>query len=300
MLLSKVVQGLEGQLISDHTFSCIAFATQMDQKDFLTFLEREKFLPALDNPNISCVLITPELKDSVPAHIKGVFCCDRPKAALFEIHNALTINKEYVGASFKTRIGEGCNISTLSYIDAHNVEIGNNVTIEPFVVIKGRVKIGNNVTIRSGSVIGAKGFSFSKDQNDNNMPVIDCAKIVIEDNVEIFEQVAVTTGLFPWEETLIGENTKIDGQGFIAHGTHIGKNCLLAGGCKCCGNVKLGDGVWVGPGAVVSNRVEVGAGARVSIGAIATKNVPAGEVVTGNFAINHQKFMQNLKKYVEE
>lgn len=300
MILSEVVRGMDGRLIHDAEFSCIAFATETEQDNFLTFLEKEKFLSALDNPHISCVLTTPELKDKIPAHIRGVFCCERPKAALFEIHNALAENESYVGPSVGTRIGEGCDISPLSYIDPHNVRIGNNVTIEPFVVIKGRVIIGDNVTIRSGSVIGAKGFSFSKDKDDQNVPVIDTAKIVIENNVEIFEQVAVTTGLFPWEMTLIGENTKIDGQCFIAHGTHIGKNCLLAGGCKCCGNVKVGDGVWIGPGAVVSNRVEVGDNARVSIGSIATKNVPAGQVVTGNFAIDHQRFMQNLKDSVKE
>lgn len=299
MLLSEATKGLNGQLISDSDFSCIAFATEAEQTNFLTFLEKEKFLPALDNPNISCVLITPELKDQVPAHIRGVFCCDRPKAALFEIHNALVTNEEYTGNSFETRIGKNCNISPLAAIDAHNVEIGDNVTIEPFVTIKGWVKIGNNVIIRSGSVIGAKGFSFSKDKDGNNMPVTDCAKIVIEDNVEIFEQVGITTGIFPWEVTLIGAGSKIDGQGFVAHGSHIGKDCMLAGGCKCCGNVKLGDGVWIGPGAVVSNRVEVGDGARVSLGAVVTRNVPAGQTVSGNFAIEHTRFMQNLKESVK-
>ena len=188
MLLSEVVLGLDGELISDHSFSCIAFATETEQVNFLTFLEKEKFLSALDNPNISCVLITPELKDQVPTHIKGVFCCARPKAALYAIHNALAENEDYVGPSFETQVGENCNISSLSCIAPYNVQIGDNVTIEPFVVIKGRVKIGNNVVIRCGSVIGAEGFSFSKDINDNNVSVKDTARIVIEDNVEIFEQ----------------------------------------------------------------------------------------------------------------
>ena len=299
MFLSEATKGLKGQLISEGEFSCLAFATEAEQTNFLTFLEKEKFLSALDNPNISCVLTTPELKDKIPSHIRGIFCCDKPKTALFDIHNALAADEAYVGASFETKVGENCNISPLAYIDPKNVEIGDNVTIEPFVVIKGWVKIGNNVIIRSGSVIGAKGFSFSKDQNDNNVPVTDCARIVVEDNVEIFEQCGITTGIFPWEVTLIGAGTKIDGQGFVAHGSHIGKDCMLAGGCKCCGNVKLGDGVWVGPGAVVSNRVEVGDGARVSLGAVVTKNVPAGQTVSGNFAIDHARFMQNLKDSVK-
>ncbi|MFR6094015.1 MAG: hypothetical protein ACLUIW_00615 [Dysosmobacter welbionis] len=36
------------------------------------------------------------------------------------------------------------------------------MTIEPFVVIKGRVIIGNDVTIRSGAVIGCKGSLFQR------------------------------------------------------------------------------------------------------------------------------------------
>jgi len=300
MLLSEVTKGLNGQLICDSDFSCLAFATEAEQTDFLTFLEKEKFLSALDNPNISCVLTTPELKDKIPSHIRGVFCCSRPKAALFEIHNALAANEDYAGKPFETRIGKNCNISPLAAIDAHNVVIGDNVTIEPFVTIKGWVKIGNNVTIRSGAVVGAKGFSFSNDQNNDPLSIIDCARIVIEDNVELFEQVVISTGLFPWEVSRIGENSKLDVQAFVAHGSHVGKNCMLVAGCRCCGNVKIGDGCWIGPGAVVSNRVEVGAGARVSLGAVVTRNVPAGQTVSGNFAIEHTKFMQNLKNSVKE
>ncbi|CAN4038545.1 RNA polymerase subunit sigma-70, partial [Dysosmobacter welbionis] len=122
-----------------------------------------KFLPALDNSKISCVLTTSALAEKIPPHIKGVFLCDRPKAALFEIHNRLARHPDYVGASAATVVGEGCSISPLAAIDCENVVIGDRVTIEPFVVIKGRVIIGNDVTIRSGAVIGCKGFSFSKD-----------------------------------------------------------------------------------------------------------------------------------------
>ena len=62
----------------------------------------------------------------------------------------------------------------------------------------------------------------------------------------------------------------------------------------------LGDNVWIGVGAIVSNRVSVGSGARVSIGAVATKNVPDGVTVSGNFAIEHHRFLENLKKSIQE
>lgn len=300
MRLSEITTQFPGELVSDAEFSCIAFASEQKQNRFLTFLEKEKFLPTLENPNISCVLIVPELADRVPEHIQGVFVCERPKATLFEINNTLAQNPTYIGESRPTEIGADCHISSFSAIDKENVVIGNRVTIEPFVVIKGRVTIGDDVTIRSGAVIGCKGFSFSKDCEGSNISVIDTAEILIEDQVELFEQVAISTGIFPWEKTVIGRNTKIDAQCHVGHGAHIGRNCLLAEGSRCCGNSWIGDNVWIGVSAVVSNRVAVGNGSRVSIGAIVTKDVPAGETVTGNFAIPHERFLENLKKSIQE
>lgn len=300
MRLSDVVKGLSGTLLTDGEFQSIAFATEREQQGFLTFLEKEKFLGALENPNISCVLTTEELAPRIPAHIQGVFVCSRPKAALFGVHDHLTNSEEYTGPSVPTVMGKDCEISPLAAIDRQNVVIGDRVRIEPFAVIKGRVTIGNDVTIRSGAMIGCKGFSFSKDEEGRNVSVTDTARIVIEDHVEIFEQVAISTGIFPWEKTIIGENTKIDAQCHVGHGAHIGCNCLLAEGSRCCGNSRIGDHVWIGIGAIVSNRVCVGSGARVSIGAVATKDVPAGVTVSGNFAIDHQKFLRNLKESIKE
>lgn len=295
MKLSEAISGIPGQLISDGEFRNLAFATEREQISFLTFLEREKFLPSLENPNISCVLTVAELAERIPTHIQGVFICEHPKTVLFEIHNRLSSHEEYVGPSFPTKIGKDCHISPWAAVDEENVIIGDRVTIGPFAVIKGRVTIGNDVIVHAGAVVGCKGFSFSKDGAGSNISVADTAQIVLEDHVELFEHVAISTGIFPWEKTVIGENSKIDTRCFIAHGSHIGRNCLIAAGGLCCGNCKIGNNVWIGAGAVISNRVAVGSGARVSIGAVATKDVPTGETYTGNFAIPHQKFLQNLK-----
>lgn len=295
MKLSSVSAFLDGSLLREGDFYKLAFATEQEQTGFLTFLEREKFLPALcENTGVSCVLCTPELADQIPERL-GVFVCRRPKAALFQLHNGLAQEEQYTGAHFPTRCGRDCTISPLAVIPERDVIIGDRVTIEPFVVLKGRVAIGDDVTIRSGSVIGCKGFSFSKDEQGRNVSVVDTAEIVLRSHAEIFENVCISTGIFPWEQTVIGENTKVDAQCHIGHGAHIGTNCLLAEGSRCCGNSRVGDHTWIGVGAVVSNRVRVGANSRVSIGAVATKDVPAGQTVTGNFAIDHTRFMQNLK-----
>ena len=300
MKLSTVAAYLDGTLLREGDFYRLAFATEQEQTGFVTFLEREKFLPILcENTGVSCVLCTPELADKIPEHL-GVFICRQPKAALFQLHNELAQDERYTGQHFPTRCGSGCTISPLAVIPERDVVIGDRVTIEPFVVLKGRVTIEDDVIIRSGSVIGCKGFSFSKDEKGRNVAVVDTAEVLLHSHVEIFEYVCISTGIFPWELTVVGENTKVDAQCHIGHGAHIGTNCLLAEGSRCCGNSRVGDHTWIGVGAVVSNRVRVGANSRVSIGAVATKDVPTGQTVTGNFAIDHARFMKNLKASIEE
>ena len=41
--------------------------------------------------------------------------------------------------------------------------------------------------------------------------------------------------------------------------------------------------------------IDIGKGARVNIGSVATRDVEPGKAVTGNFAIDHDRFISNLK-----
>lgn len=295
MRLSDVTKGLSGTLVADGEFDCISYATEYRTKNFLTFLEKEKFLNALVNPNISCVLTKAALADKIPPHIKGVFICESPKAALFQIHNALAEDEAYVGKSFPTEIGKDCEISPLAVIDPVNVKIGDRVVVEPFVIIRGRVTIGDDTIIRAGTIIGMKGFNFSKDAEGNNCSVRDTAKIEIGKNVELFEYASVGAGIFPWEKTVIGDGTKMDSFTNVGHGAHVGENCIITGRGICAANTQVGDNVWIGLGAIVSPRVKVGDNARVSLGSIVVSDVPDGQTVTGNFAVPHDTFMANYR-----
>ena len=71
MRLSDAVRNVPGRLVSDGEFRCLAFATEKEQTSFLTFLEREKFLPSLENPGISCVLTSPVLADQFKAFLSA-------------------------------------------------------------------------------------------------------------------------------------------------------------------------------------------------------------------------------------
>ena len=95
--------------------------------------------------------------------------------------------------------------------------------------------------------------------------------------------------------TQLGEETKLDNLVHVAHNVTIGRRCFLAACAMIAGSVIVGDDVWIGPGASISSGITIGDGANVTIGAVVTRNVPAGAHVSGNFAIDHDKFIAFLR-----
>ena len=55
-----------------------------------------------------------------------------------------------------------------------------------------------------------------------------------------------------------------------------------------------------GLSATIRNGITIGNGARINLGSVVTKDVTLGESVTGNFAINHSKFLLNLKNQIKQ
>jgi UDP-3-O-[3-hydroxymyristoyl] glucosamine N-acyltransferase len=66
------------------------------------------------------------------------------------------------------------------------------------------------------------------------------------------------------------------------------------------GSATIGDDVWIVPNASVSSGIIIGDNAFITIGSVVVKNVPSSSKVSGNFAIPHNKFIENLKRIVSE
>ena len=106
----------------------------------------------------------------------------------------------------------------------------------------------------------------------------------------------VDKAIYPWDDTIIGENSKTDNNVHIAHADKIGKRVFIAASTCIAGRVEIGNDVWIGPGVTVTNGISIGDKAHISIGSVVTKSVKGGEKVTGNFAIEHAKFINYLRK----
>jgi UDP-3-O-[3-hydroxymyristoyl] glucosamine N-acyltransferase len=168
-----------------------------------------------------------------------------------------------------------------------NAEIENGTIIGHNTVIYKGVKIGKNVKVGANCSIGADGFGFEKDESGNYSRMPHMGNVIIEDDVEIANNVAIDRAVIG--STLICKNVKIDNLVHIAHGVEIGENTVIIANAMIAGSTKIGKNVWVAPSSSIMNKVKIGNNVIIGIGAVVLKDVPDGDVVVGNPARSIKK-----------
>lgn len=290
--LAKYVDTNIARVIQDCEVDVAELCAAVKGPNAITYLEKEQFLPYLSQSGIAAVICTEDLADKIPSHIRGVLISDAPKFAFYQVHNHLA--EQIHTRQIPTIISKTAVISPRAVIAPYNVEIDDGVIVEAGAIIGEYVSIGSGSHICAGTIIGTDSFNPSR-YLDRAVTLTDCGTVKIGRNVKICSHSVVIRGVLLGEITEIGDNTKIDTFVHVAHGVHIGRRTFIASGAILGGNCHIGQDVWIGINATLRNRICIGDKARVSMGAAVTKNVPAGATVSGNFAIDHQQFMQNLK-----
>lgn len=293
--LSSFLDVIEGKLISDGEFLTLEYCTSSCEDDFISFLENPKFINQL-NPHIGCIITKEELVPLLPESITGVITAKEPKIEFVKLHNFLADSYDYCRPSFSTVIGRECNISSLAYVAEKNVRIGDNVTIAPFTVVNENVEIGNNCIIHENCVLGGKSFNFAKSRRGYMLGMKDLGRVIIQDNVEICPLCHIAGCPLPTDITKIEDNVKFDAMVHVGHGTIIGRRTEIPAGAQIAGNCIIGEDAWIGVNSTISNRIKIGNGGRVSLGSVVTRDIEEGQTVTGNFAIDHTQFINELRE----
>ncbi len=298
MLLSEILEQIpyteNYKIINEKPFSYLALSASSISDPNCTFLDSEKYIDNISE-SVTMVLTVDGLAPKLMNGHYGLCVVEQPRELFFTLHNFLSNKEGYRRESYKTLVGKGCNISSLSYISDANVTIGNNVTIEEFVSIKENVVIGDNSIIRAGTIVGGEGFEFKR-FDGGILPVKHLGGVIIGESVELQQNNCVDKAIYPWDDTVVGDNCKTDNMVYIAHAVKMKRNVLIAAHTCVAGRVVMEEDVWIGPGVTLINGMHIGKSARVNIGSVATKSVADYESVTGNFAIPHQQFIENLKK----
>jgi UDP-3-O-[3-hydroxymyristoyl] glucosamine N-acyltransferase len=252
----------------------------------LCFLANPKYEKYLYTTEASVIIVNDDLKltGKVKAALIRVPDAYKAFATLLEFYNSSIPQKtgieqpSYISASAK--IGEKVYVGAFSYISDNvklndnvkiypqvyvgdNVSIGENTVINPGVTIYHNCKIGNNCTIHSGTVIGADGFGFAPQSEDNiykKIPQI--GNVIIEDNVELGANVTVDRATMG--STIIRKGVKLDNMVHIAHNVEVGENTVMAAQCGIAGSAKIGRDCMFGgqtaiaPHCTIANGIKLG------------------------------------------
>jgi UDP-3-O-[3-hydroxymyristoyl] glucosamine N-acyltransferase len=179
-------------------------------------------------------------------------------------------------------VGQGAHIGRGTVLGANAVvgpgvaigrdcHIGSNVSI-------GFALIGDRVRILSNAVIGEPGFGATVGPK-GIIDIPQLGRVILQDGVTIGASSAIDRGAY--EDTVLGENTKIDNHVQIAHNVRVGRNCVLAAHVGISGSVTIGDGVQMGGKAGLRDHLTIGDGAQIGAGAGVLRDIPAGETWGG-------------------
>lgn len=280
------------KIVRDAEFESLGFVTHSMPR-MLVFLEQENFLPTLtQNNNISCIITCTELAEKIPAQY-GLAIADNPRLRFYELHNYLTEKTDFYWKDFPSEISENAVIHPKACVAEKNVRIGRGTVLEAGAIILERSLIGKDVMLRAGCVVGSQGFQFVRSQG-RLMQVAHAGGVKIGDRVEIQANSSISRPVFGGF-TALADDSKLDNLVHIAHDVKIGKRCLIAACAMIAGSVTIGDDVWIGPSVSISSEIKIGDGANITIGSVVTHDVAPGQRVTGNFAIDHDKFISFIR-----
>ncbi len=244
------------------------------------------------------VLILPEAKakDAVVQSDKVLILVDNPRdtfrmilAGLYD--DEIAFSKGLHDETMFAQTSENTWIAHSASVSKEAV-LGADVIIHPNVTVYPGVSIGDNVEICSGCVIGAPGFGHVRQPNGALKPFPHLGGVVIGNDVSIGSNTCVDSGgLSP---TMIGNGVRIGNLTQIAHNVEIDEDCLIGTRCQVAGGTKIGSGTEIWAGSTISNNRRIGRNCNIKIGSIVISHLPDNTVVSGNFAISHQR---NLEIY---
>lgn len=278
----------------DRSVSAVAPLAAAGAAD-VAFLGDKRFIASLAETRAACVILPEFAVERAPAETALIVSREAQAAwarTALLFHHPLTLDAAIDPAAATEDdtvvlepgvvLGQGVRIGRGTWVGANTVigpgvqigrdcQIGSNVSI-------GFALIGDRVRLYAGARIGEAGFG-AAGSSIGPVDIPQLGRVILQDGVTVGANSCIDRGAY--DDTVIGENTKIDNLVMIGHNCVIGRNVLMAAHTGISGSVTVGDNVMFGGRAGVGDHISIGTGARVAAGAGVLADIPPGETWSG-------------------
>jgi UDP-3-O-[3-hydroxymyristoyl] glucosamine N-acyltransferase len=275
----------------------------------ITFIAQPKYLPKLAETKASAVIVSKEISSSP----KPLLCVSNPYLAFAKIL-ALFSQKPYqpkgidshAWVSPSVQLGQEITIYPFVFIGDH-CRIGDRVTIFPGVyvgehssigeesVLYSNVSIypetviGKRVILHSGVVVGADGFGYVK-EGKKNVKIPQIGKVEIEDDVEIGANTTIDRATLG--KTIIRRGVKIDNLVQVAHNVVIGEDSIIVAQVGIAGSTKIGSNVILAGQVGLADHIEIGDNVMVGAQSGVGHDLASNQAYSGSPAFPHRGWLR--------
>ncbi len=305
----QIAEILEGE-IQGNPEEAVHTLTKIEEgkKGGLTFLANPKYTPYIYETEASVVIVNKDfiaekeiastlikVDDAYLAFTKLLQFYDEYRKSLkkgieqptYISDTAKVSENVYIGAfsyvGDNVVIEENVKIYPNSYI-GDDSKIGEGTTINAGVKIYPDTQIGRNCTLHSGSVIGADGFGFAPNSNNEYSKVPQIGNVILEDNVEIGANTTVDRATLG--STIIRKGVKLDNHVQIAHNVEIGEDTVIASQTGIAGSSKVGKRAMMGGQVGVIGHLKLGDDVKIAAQSGVGNDLPDKAIVQGSPAYN--------------
>ncbi|KAF0199138.1 MAG: UDP-3-O-3-hydroxymyristoyl glucosamine N-acyltransferase [Bacteroidetes bacterium] len=273
----------------------------------VSFLGNPKYTQFIYTTQASVVIVNDDFKpeQEIGCTLIRVENAYNAFAIMLDAYNKIRQNKTgiskhaYIPES--ASIGENCYIAEFVSIGEYvvvgnnskiypNAVIGDNVIIGESSVVYAGVKIyndcsiGSGCTLHAGVVIGADGFGFAPQSDNQYQKVAQIGNVIIEDNVEIGANTTIDRATLG--STIIRKGVKIDNLIQIAHNVEIGENTVIAAQSGVAGSAKIGKNCMIAGQVGIIGHLEIGDNVKIAAQSGISTSVPDNAVLMGSPAFD--------------
>ncbi|MFT4600405.1 MAG: UDP-3-O-[3-hydroxymyristoyl] glucosamine N-acyltransferase [Arenicella sp.] len=300
---SSIVSGLSK--IEDGKAGTLSFLANPKYEDHLystgasIVIVGKDFQPQKEVPS-TCTLI--KVAEPYSAFSKLLDMYDQAIAKQPKIEEGSHVSKSanvgedvYIGAfayiGENVTIGDGVHVYPHSYV-GDNVNLGAGTIVYSGVHIYRDCQVGKSCTLHSGSIIGADGFGFAPNSENNYKKVPQIGNVILEDHVSIGANTTVDRATLG--STVVKKGVKLDNLIQIGHNVVIGENTVMAAQVGVAGSTKLGKNMMIGGQAGIVGHIDLADGTMIGAqSGIGKGTKKEGEMLLGSPAFAAEDYKKS-------